>query len=108
MELGLQKILKGILKNPSKIVTIAEAWVVAANPKDWQKELANSRYAICLECEHYRKTRPVTNDEHCSDCGCPISKKIFSQKINECPKDKWLPVENEYKNKLHKNKKSIV
>ena len=108
MELGLQKILKGILKNPSKITTIAEAWIVAAKPQVWQKELANDRYNICLDCEHYRKSRPVTNDEYCNDCGCPISKKIFSQQFRECPQNKWEPVEIEYKNKLHKKNKSIV
>jgi hypothetical protein len=80
----------------NKISEIANAWIIAANPTVEQKELAEKRYQICLKCDWYRETRPVTNDEHCGECKCPISKKIFSPKIGSCRIGNWNIVDNEY------------
>jgi len=91
---------------------IARSWLIAANPSTLQTELAQKRYSICLECEHYRETRAITHDEHCNDCGCPLSKKIFSPKFDACPLHKWLGVESQYKEtyfiKQSKNDKTLL
>jgi hypothetical protein len=80
----------------NKINKIAKAWITAANPTPKQNELAEKRYNICIGCEYYGKSRPVTGDEYCTDCLCPISKKIFTQNNDECPKHYWLEVEAPY------------
>jgi hypothetical protein len=72
-----------------KFKEIADAWITAANPTDEEKELAKKRYNICLGCEHYRATRPITHDENCKACGCPLSKKVFARKKTSCPENKW-------------------
>ena len=95
------------------LIEIAEAWITAANPTKEQKELAEKRYSICLGCEWYRKSRPITHDEYCSSCTCPISKKIFTKNYDACPKHFWINVEDEYKQILShksvtKNKKTII
>lgn len=91
---------------------IAQSWLIAANPSTIQKELAKKRYSTCLECEHYRETRPITHDEHCDDCGCPLSKKIFSPKFDACKLHKWLDVDTQYKgiyfDKQSKNNKTLL
>lgn len=87
-----------------KISEIAIAWITAANPTPKQKELAEKRYEICRGCEHFGKSRPITGDEYCIECGCPLSKKIFSQELDACPKHYWLEVEKPY----FKTKKSIL
>lgn len=89
------------------IIKIAEAWITAMNPTDEEKVLANKRYEICLGCE-YRKIRPITNDEYCSGCGCPISKKIFEKTIGACPEKFWTEVDNEHREILGKNKKTLL
>jgi hypothetical protein len=44
--------------------------------------------------------------EHCKECGCPIKKKIFTQKPNDtCPLGKWRPVEEEFRKTIRKSKK---
>lgn len=80
----------------SKISEITKSWLIAANPTIDQKELAEKRYQICLKCEWYRETRLITNDEHCGECLCPFSKKIFSPKIGGCDLGNWDVVDKEY------------
>lgn len=87
-----------------KISEIAIAWITAANPTPKQKELAEKRYEICKGCKYYGKSRPVTGEEYCTDCLCPISKKIFSQDFDACPKHYWLEVEKPY----YKTEKSTL
>jgi hypothetical protein len=87
-----------------KISTIAKAWIAASNPTPSQKELAEKRYSICTECKHYGKSRPVIGDEYCTVCACPISKKIFTQSLDACPKHYWLEVERPY----FKSKKTVL
>jgi hypothetical protein len=87
-----------------KISEIAKAWIVAAKPSPIQKELAEKRYNICKECTHYGKSRPITGDEYCMDCLCPLSKKVFSQNFDACPKHHWLEVEKSY----FKNEKTVL
>jgi hypothetical protein len=87
-----------------KISEIAIAWITAANPTPRQKELAEKRYEKCKGCEYFNKRRPVTGDEYCTVCSCPISKKIFSKNFDACPKHYWLEVEEPY----FKTEKSIL
>jgi hypothetical protein len=91
-----------------KIKEIAQSWIIAANPTELQKEIATKRYDICLQCPHFRQTRPITHDIHCDSCGCPLEKKIFTPKFDACPEHKWLEIENKYIKSLHKNTKTIV
>lgn len=94
----------------NKISEIVGAWIVSFNPTDEQKELAEKRYEICLGCEHYGKKRPITGDEFCKKCLCPIQKKVYSQKLNEtCPLKKWDDVEKQFReNKTKNNKYKII
>ena len=95
-------------------ITIGKAWLIASNPTPEQKDLSIKRYSICLDCEYYKKSRPITHDEYCSVCLCPISKKIFSDNFNECPKGKWESVDIEFESivkkehPVEKTKKTIL
>jgi ribosomal protein L37E len=76
---------------------IINAWIISFNPTESQRLLALNRFNICNGCE-YKKlilTKPI-----CSACGCPISKKIFSENQNPCPKGKWKDVDDEFFTKV--------
>jgi hypothetical protein len=88
-----------------KISKIATAWIAAANPTQAQKELAEKRYEICNGCEHKKViTKKLKIGEVCGECGCFLSKKIFTQEFDACPKNKWIEVETLY----FKSKKTIL
>ena len=74
----------------SKLLEIAESWIIAANPTPEQSEIAEKRIKICDTCEFSRFNEAI-NLHYCGSCGCPLDKKIFSTKPgNEaCPKGKW-------------------
>lgn len=91
-----------------KIKEIAESWIIAAKPTDAQKKLAEERYKICLGCEEYREKRLITGDVYCNECGCPLNKKIFSPKNNECPFKKWKEVDDLYWESTQKKDKSLL
>jgi hypothetical protein len=83
---------------------IAKAWFTAANPTTEQKELAERRMDICNSCD---KKKALANMVIvCSDCGCPLSKKIFTMENDSCPLHKWREVESEYFKS--KTKKSLI
>ena len=67
---------------------IIDAWAQSYSPDPDRKKLAELRYEVCRGCEHFGK-RPILGDEYCKDCGCPISKKVFSKRYNACPLKKW-------------------
>jgi hypothetical protein len=93
----------------NKIREIIGAWIISFNPSKERKELAEKRYEICLGCEHYGKSRAITKDEHCKQCGCPIQKKVFTEKMdNSCPLNKWTHLDSIYTDKINKNPKSII
>jgi ribosomal protein L37E len=73
----------------NKLVEIAKAWIIAANPNPEQKLLAETRASVCDACPN--KTHNETIDLHyCSLCGCPLNKKIFSPAgPNACPDKRW-------------------
>jgi hypothetical protein len=88
----------------SKISEIAKAWLISRNPSPIQTELAKKRYDICVGCKYYNKSRPITGEEYCTECLCPITKKIFSEKFDACPKHYWLEVEKPY----YKTEKTVL
>ena len=75
-----------------KVKEIAESWIIANNPSESQLQLAEERLKICEGCDKMVKGTLV--EFKCSECGCPIHKKIFSPKFDACPLHKWLDVEN--------------
>ena len=74
----------------NKISEIFQAWVAAANPTPEQLNIAHHRSQICDSCEHKKYVSTIKTFV-CGECGCPLSKKVFSPKPgNEaCPLAKW-------------------
>ena len=68
-----------------KVTEIFNAWKVAANPTEDQKQIAEDRLKVCMSCE-FKRDEPIF---HCGTCGCPLQKKIYSQVPRSCPKGKW-------------------
>lgn len=90
----------------NKITEIITAWAASLSPTEEQKTLAEKRYGVCLGCEFYGKSRPVTGDEYCKKCLCPLNKKVYTQKLKEtCPLNKWDDVEKELREFKKKNNK---
>lgn len=88
----------------NKIKEIVQAWMVSLNPTDEQKSLAERRYEICVGCEERHNN--VLGIESCKLCGCPLSKKIFTQAFNDtCPLKKWDEVERIFREEKKKNNK---
>lgn len=89
---------------------IIKSWWIAANPTPQQSKLAEKRLEICIKCPKYEKL--IKKKEWtavCGMCGCPISKKIFSEQINPCPLDKWIDVDKQYGNGMDKKEqKSMI
>lgn len=83
---------------------IAKAWFTAANPTPQQKELAERRMDICNSCDKKKGIADLV--VVCSECGCPLSKKIFTMENDACPLHKWLEVEKDYFKS--KTQKSII
>jgi ribosomal protein L37E len=80
---------------------IAKAWFTAANPTPQQRELAERRMDICNSCDKKGTTAKIIV---CTQCGCPLSKKIFTMENDACPLNKWLEVEKDYfKSKTQKS-----
>lgn len=70
-----------------KIKEIFTAWKISFNPDEEQSALAARRLEVCSSCKHNLKTMVGTHV--CIECGCPLSKKIFSTEKNPCPENKW-------------------
>jgi len=71
------------------LTEIIEAWSISFHPNEKQKELAKLRGEVCLKCPSRKKIIV----DICSECGCPISKKIFTNEYNPCPLKKWGQVD---------------
>jgi len=68
------------------------SWKISLAPNEQQRNLADQRKKICQQCESCKEfTNQLMKkivDYYCSECNCPIGKKIYS--ITElCPKNKW-------------------
>jgi hypothetical protein len=73
----------------NRLVEIAKAWIIAANPEPEQKLLAETRASVCDLCEH-RIYAKILDMHVCDLCGCPLNKKIFSPAgPNACPDKRW-------------------
>ena len=88
--------------HPGKSIDIKEitsAWWDSYFADDNQKELAKERLNICEECpsleQKFKQIKKLTIS-FCGECGCPISKKIFSNKFNPCPLGKWKEVDESH------------
>ncbi len=73
-----------------KIVEIAKAWIAAANPTSEQQIIAEYRASVCDACPK-KAHDSIINLYYCSECGCPLNKKIFSpvEGPKACPLAKW-------------------
>lgn len=91
------------------IKEITSAWWDSYFAEDNQKNLAKKRLSICEKCpsleQKFKKIRKITITT-CGECGCPISKKVFSNKFNACPLGKWKDVDELHPEvfKIQKNK----
>jgi hypothetical protein len=83
-------------------VKIAKAWIASYNPNDNELSIAKERYEICNECPS--KIKSTLSFYKCKECGCPISKKIFSPEFNDCPLGKWEDVDSKNFLPTKKNK----
>ena len=79
------------------IFEIIEAWVIAKNPNERQKEIANKRAVICNDCEFSSQIiKGLEISIICNNCGCPLVKKIYTNKYNPCPHRKWAEIDEPY------------
>ena len=79
------------------VIEIINAWKIANNPTPKQEKLAELRGKICDICPSKKVlTRKIGLATICDECGCPISKKIFTPKFNACPLKKWGEVDTLY------------
>ena len=79
------------------VIEIINAWKIANNPTPKQEELASLRGKICSGCPSKKViTKKLKLATICGECGCPISKKIFTPKFNACPLGKWEEVDIQY------------
>ena len=73
---------------------IIDAWKIANNPTPQQENLAKLRFDVCDGCPSKKVlTKKFSIATVCGECGCPISKKIFSPKFNACPLKKWEEID---------------
>jgi len=107
MDLGIKKIISSLVKDPSKIITIGEAWITSIKPTEAQKNLALARWNVCIQCDEFREKRPITGEPYCNDCGCPLQKKVFTSIYNECPLKKWKDIDDLLHAKTLKNNKTL-
>lgn len=92
-----------------KFKEIISAWVIANNPSEEQKKLAEERFKVCDVCPFKKVvTQKIGLGTVCGECGCPIAKKIFSVEFNACPKKKWEEVDKIYLPATQKKSKTLV
>jgi hypothetical protein len=93
----------------NKFKEITQAWISAYNPTEKQKELAEARFKICDVCD---KKKVITDKLKigviCDQCGCPISKKVFSSTYNACPLEKWEEVDSVLWGETQKKTKTLL
>lgn len=79
------------------IKEIIDAWVISFNPNEHQINKSIDRGKICDVCPSKKIiTKSFKLATVCGECGCPISKKIFSAEFNPCPLKKWEEVDKKY------------
>lgn len=71
----------------NKIKEIILSYAAAINPTEEQKEVAEKRLAICMDCEEWASDALIP---HCKVCGCATKGKVFTPVgSGGCPKGKW-------------------
>ncbi len=73
--------------------TIIDAWVISYNPTESQKKNAELRSKVCETCAARKK---IAGIHICKKCGCPVGKKIFSNKYNACPLKLWGDIDDRF------------
>lgn len=72
----------------NKVKEIIMAWSTAINPTEEQKEIAQERLKVCMNCEFWKES--AVGIKYCSKCGCATKAKVFSPKgLQACPMQKW-------------------
>lgn len=72
-----------MIKNLSQSVVNNVTSVLAGNDLTSSEQLANSRLAICRQCEFFDQSQ-----ERCKKCGCKMAIKTYL-KAEKCPIGKW-------------------
>jgi hypothetical protein len=89
---------------------IFSSWVSRIKPKERLKLQAENRFEICKSCDNYRELlKKRTWSAYCSRCSCPLETKVFSEKINPCPLNKWDSIDklNGFETKI-KDKNTLI
>lgn len=87
-----------------KIKEIVEAWSISFNPTDKQLELAEKRLKICETCPSKKEiVKKIKISNICTECGCPVVKKSFTNSYNPCPLHKWAEIDKDYFEKRKEN-----
>jgi hypothetical protein len=92
---------------------ISKAWfnVMVHSPE--QKNLADKRFNICVECPSKKEVfKNQAWSLKCGECGCPLKAKVYTEYTyrdahKSCPLDKWKEIEDEYLQIL-KSKRTIL
>ena len=98
---------------------IVTAWYNVIKHTPEQKELADKRFAICLECSSKKEIFEGKEwSLKCGECGCPLKAKVYTKNTylnnpGSCPLNKWKELEIEYLNNYtevvkYKHKKTII
>lgn len=88
---------------------IVKSWWIASSPTPEESIWGEKRFDICISCDMYKEVLKKKKwSAYCNACGCPLSKKIFSQTINPCPLDKWMEVDKEYGNGMDKKEQKTI
>lgn len=92
-----------------KFKEITTAWIIANKPTNEQKILAENRFIVCNTCPSKKTlSDKVKISTICSECGCPISKKIFTNTYNPCPLEKWKEVDDLFYPATQKKTKTFL
>lgn len=98
---------------------IFNAWYNVIDHTPEQKELADKRFAVCLECPSRKEIFEGKQwSLKCGECGCPLSAKVYTKmtylnRNGSCPLNKWKEIEIEHLEKYdnsvnYKTKKTII
>lgn len=69
----------------NQLKEILLSYATAINPTEAQKETAEKRLAVCMDCEHWDNSVIA----RCKLCGCATKGKVFSPVENPCPEKRW-------------------